>query len=134
MRETFIIAPVMSLIERPVRARIQQRMQGCVFSRMPVRPISLLRISLLRLLDSSFPGKFPIDMRIPPLSINILLESNPLKSRILIQRLAVTSCKYVTSCKDIHSRTPVGALQKITKQDTNNKHESKHNTSANNVT
>ena len=30
-----------------------------------------------------------MDMRIPPLKLKIMLESNPLKSRILVQRLAV---------------------------------------------
>ena len=30
-----------------------------------------------------------MDMRIPPLNIKILLESNPLESRILVRRLAV---------------------------------------------
>ena len=34
-------------------------------------------------------GEFPADMRIPPLEIKILLESNPLKSRIFVRRLAV---------------------------------------------
>ena len=34
-------------------------------------------------------GKFPMDLRIPPLNIKIVLESNPLKSRILVRRLAV---------------------------------------------
>ena len=34
-------------------------------------------------------GKSPMDMRIPPLSIKIMLESDPLKSRILVRRLAV---------------------------------------------
>ena len=33
-------------------------------------------------------GNFPKDLRIPPLKIKILLESNPLKSRILVRRLA----------------------------------------------
>ena len=33
-------------------------------------------------------GKFPMDMRIPPLRVKIMLESNPLKSRILVGRLA----------------------------------------------
>ena len=32
---------------------------------------------------------FPMDMIITPLTIKILLESNPLKSRILVRRLAV---------------------------------------------
>ena len=31
-----------------------------------------------------------MDMRIPPLSIKITFESNPLKSRILVRRLAVS--------------------------------------------
>ena len=34
-------------------------------------------------------GEFPMDMRIPPLNIKIMLESNHLKSRILVRRLAV---------------------------------------------
>ena len=35
-------------------------------------------------------GEFPMGMIIPPLEIKILLESNPLKSRILVRRLAVS--------------------------------------------
>ena len=50
---------------------------------------SLLRLSLLRLLDSTFPDKTPMDMRIPPLEIKIMLEPSPLRSRILVRRLAV---------------------------------------------
>ena len=39
-------------------------------------------------------GKFPTDVIIPALKTKILLESNPLKSRILEQRLAVVlSCR-----------------------------------------
>ena len=53
-----------------------------------LRPISLLRLSLLRLLDSDSPGNFPMGMRIPPLTFKIKLESNPPKSRILVRRLA----------------------------------------------
>ena len=34
-------------------------------------------------------GRFPMDLRIPPLKLKILLESSPLKSRILVRRLAV---------------------------------------------
>ena len=57
-----------------------------------LRPISLLRISLLRLLDSNLPenplwaGEFH-----PLTKIKILLGSNPLKSRILVGRLAILS-------------------------------------------
>ena len=32
-----------------------------------------------------------MDMRIPPLNIMIMIGSNPLKSRILVRRLAVTT-------------------------------------------
>ena len=47
-----------------------------------VRPNSLL--TLLRLLDSRF-REIPYgQMKNPPLDIKILLESNPLKSRILV--------------------------------------------------
>ena len=53
-----------------------------------LRPISLLRLSPLRFLDSKLPGD-PVDMRIPPLKMTILLEPNPLKSRIVVRRLAV---------------------------------------------
>ena len=57
--------------------------QSCRKIRLFLRKISLLRFSLLG---------FPMDMRIPPLKIKILLEPNPLKSRILVQRLAIHSC------------------------------------------
>ena len=33
-------------------------------------------------------GRFPVDMRMPPPNIKMMLESNPLKSRILVHRLA----------------------------------------------
>ena len=38
-------------------------------------------------------GKFPTDMRIPPIELKILLESNPPKAIILVRRLAVQSGK-----------------------------------------
>ena len=40
--------------------------------------------------DSADPGKFPMDLEIPPLSIKIMLESNPLKSTMLVGRLGVS--------------------------------------------
>ena len=36
-------------------------------------------------------GEFPMDMIISPLNMKILLQSNPLKSRILVRRLAVVT-------------------------------------------
>ena len=58
-----------------------------IYPKGGVRPISLLRLSPARFLDS---GKFPLDLRIPPLKIKITLESSPLKPRILVlvRRLA----------------------------------------------
>ena len=69
-----------------VRAR-EHRSASCC-SKAP-RPISLLRLSLLRLLDSNFTGNPLVDMRIPPLEIKILLESNPPRSGISVRRMAV---------------------------------------------
>ena len=37
-----------------------------------------------------------MDMRMPPLKIKILLESNPLKSRIVARRLAVGQGRIMT--------------------------------------
>ena len=59
---------------------------NCCDAECDVRPISLLTLSLLRLKLS---GKSPVDIRIPPLRIKIMLESNPLQSIVLIRRLAV---------------------------------------------
>ena len=38
--------------------------------------------------------KFPMGLRIPPLRIKILLESKPLKSSILVRRLAIVPVSY----------------------------------------
>ena len=51
--------------------------------------MSLLRLSLLRFARLKLSGKFPMGLGIPPLRIKFLLESKPLKSRILVRRLAV---------------------------------------------
>ena len=48
-----------------------------------------------------------MDMRISPLNIKIMLESNPLKSRILVRRLAVVT---LDSRADRGSKTVTGAL------------------------
>ena len=56
-----------------------------------LHPISLLALSLPRFVNSTFPGNFLWACGIPPLKPKILLESNPLKSRILVRRLAVST-------------------------------------------
>ena len=48
----------------------------------PLCPISLPILSVLRLMTQNFPGHFIWTWSYHPLNINILLESNPLKSRI----------------------------------------------------
>ena len=57
-----------------------------------IRPVHLLRVVLLRVLESYIPGdplsKFT-DMRIPPLRIKSPLESNPLKPELLVGGLGV---------------------------------------------
>ena len=54
----------------------------------PNLPASIIPAKICRLKMS---GKSPMDMIIPPLTIDIMFESNPLKSRILVLRLAVAS-------------------------------------------
>ena len=51
----------------------------------PNFPIKIIPTKIAWLIISR---KSPMDMRIPPLKTKILLESNPLNSRILVQRLA----------------------------------------------
>ena len=43
----------------------------------PLRPISLLRLSLLKFVDSKLPGKFPMGLGIPPLEIEIMVGDWP---------------------------------------------------------
>ena len=52
----------------------------------PNLPTEIIPTKIRRL---ELSGRFPVDMRVPPLEIKIQLESNPLKSRILVRRLAV---------------------------------------------
>ena len=52
----------------------------------PNIPTNIVPTNIARLKLS---GKSPMDMRIPPLTINIMLESNPLKSAILVGGLGV---------------------------------------------
>ena len=54
-----------------------------------LRSIRKLGVRKIRLLDSNIFRKSPVGLRIPALRVKILLESNPLKSRILVRGLAV---------------------------------------------
>ena len=62
-----------------------------------------VRLSLLRLLDSFLPGEFPLDeLASPPLQIKIMLESNPLKSRILVRYIYIYIYTYIHMCVYIY--------------------------------
>ena len=64
-----------------------------------VRPISLLTLHPTNIAWLKLSGKFPMGLGIPPLQIKIMLESNPLKSTMLVGRLAVfaTKCAHSNS-------------------------------------
>ena len=79
-----------------------------------LRPISLLRSSLLRFADSDFPGNHT-GLGVPPRNIKIMLESNPLKSRVLVRRLEVLGiwCFLLRPrMKVLHGRAPICPLRK----------------------
>ena len=75
--------------------QLEELLQLLASSHAPwrVRPISRISLSLLRFVDSirwlELPGNSLWTWEFHPLHFNILLESNPLKSRILVRRLAV---------------------------------------------
>ena len=51
-------------------------------------PNPLTNITPTKIARVKLDGKFPTDLGIPPLMINIMLESNPLKSIMLVRGLA----------------------------------------------
>ena len=65
----------------PLHVGLQLRFTPSLRTKITPTKIARLNIS----------GKFPMGLGIPTLTIKILLESNPLKSRILVRRLAVAS-------------------------------------------
>ena len=83
---------------------------GLLFPTGTGTPNSLLSLSLLRLLDSNFPGNSLWAWAFPPLNFKSRLESNPLKSRIWVPRLAVrsflmTSIRYMSKWGFSNPRT-----------------------------
>ena len=72
--------------KRPEPSEVDTVFRGRVPAARPGRPpaprLSLLKVRL------KLSGKFSMDLRIPPLKITVMLEPNPLKSRILVRRLA----------------------------------------------
>ena len=62
--------------------------KGTIVGRVGTTPNLPTKIIPTQIAWLKIPRKSPVDMRIPPLIIEIMLESNPLKSRILVWRLA----------------------------------------------
>ena len=58
-------------------------------------------------------GKSPMDVRIPPLRIEILLESNPLTSKVLVGRLGVPPTPQYTARHDSALRPSLNSAPKI---------------------
>ena len=56
------------------------------------------KISPAKIRRLKLSGKSPVDMRMKPLKLKIMFESNPLKSRILVRRSAVTRHVRVLFC------------------------------------
>ena len=54
-----------------------------------LQPVFILTFSIFKMICLIDSAEFPTGLGIPPLEIKILLESNPLKSRILVRKLAV---------------------------------------------
>ena len=52
----------------------------------PNLPTNIMPTKIARLKLS---GKSPMDLRIPPIQIKVMLESNPLESTMLVGRLTV---------------------------------------------
>ena len=55
----------------------------------PISPSLPTKISPAKIRRLKTSGKHSTDMRIPPLKMKVLLESDPLKSRILVRRSVV---------------------------------------------
>ena len=62
-----------------------------------VSPISLLTLHPTNIAWLKLSGKSPMDMSMPPLWIKIMLESNPLKSTMLVGRLGVRAFLLATA-------------------------------------
>ena len=61
--------------------------------RAPNLPTKIIPAKIRRLETS---GESPMDMRIQPLRIEVMLELNPLTSRILVRRLAASYTSSMT--------------------------------------
>ena len=83
----------------------EQRLRPYPLQTAPSLPTKIMPTKI-RWLNIS--GKFPLSLGIPPLKLKILLESNPLKSRILVRRLAVPTADYSPRKLCVHATRASG--------------------------
>ena len=76
----------LKLLEKLPRSVEKQNRCATASLATKIAPTKIIPTKICRLTIS---GKRPMDLRIPPLNIQIMLGSNPLKSRILVRRSAV---------------------------------------------
>ena len=88
----------------------------CAAGICEIHPISPTNIFPSKISWLELSGKSPLDMRIPPLIIKIMLESNPLKSIILVRRLAVNTHLDVACVFKVHGQAALawGSLNQRT--------------------
>ena len=75
-------------LKRAADGRAERGLSGRLPTGGLLCPISLLKIIPTKICWLKLSKKFPMGITIPHLTIKIMLESNPLKSRILVRRLA----------------------------------------------
>ena len=78
-----------------------------------LRPVSLLRLSLPRVVGSEdFLELVLMDVIIPPLEVKNMLEANLLISRVLLLRLAVSWVHIVVDIRRVRDETSIESLDK----------------------
>ena len=82
-RVTLAGSPLSDLLRGPLGDSLAATSLILITPNLPTKIIPT-KIAWLKL-----SGKYPMGMVIPPLNVRIMIESNPLKSRILVWRLAV---------------------------------------------
>ena len=95
---TIIVILLIVIIQRPASRGSRDR-------KMALTPNLPAKIVLAQIARLKLSGKLPMGLGIPPLKIKILLESNALTSRILVQRLGVAGEHIVRdiTCCAIHA-------------------------------
>ena len=83
-----------------VRRSLQHRVAPVRQPDLVTTPNLPTKIILTKIAWLKLSGRSPMDMRIPPLEIKIFLESSPLKSRIVVRRLAIRALAVLATRAD----------------------------------